>query len=169
MKCILRNYGIGMNTVKRQAERARAADFTRTRGTARVPLPPRDIIAQAGPRGILLTWNLPERNYLDIQRWRVYKDDENTLYAEVTDRGTRSHFIEATAGSSPPVTNFFVSSINSLGVESPKVQVQGSAAVEASAPSMPSTPPGYTQTGSGGGNRTTDYSGSGGAGRGVNR
>lgn len=146
-----------MNTEQKQVARAQARDATLTRGTARLPQPPRDIIAQSGPRGVLLTWNLPAGFNTDIQRWRVYKDDENTLYAEVNDRGTRQHFIEATSGATPPVTNFFVSSLNSFGVESQKVQVQGTAAVEAGAPSMPSVPPGYTSGGAGGGTRTANY------------
>lgn len=157
MKVIQRGYGIRMTTEQRQIARAQARDVTVTRGTAQKPQPPRDIILQAGPRGVLVTWNLPSGLNSDIQRWRVYKDDENTLYAEVNDRGTRQHFIETTAGSTPPVVNVFVSSLNNLGVESQKVQAQGQAAVEAGAPSMPSVPPGYTQTGSGGGDKTTNY------------
>jgi hypothetical protein len=100
---------------------------------------------------------LPAGLNSEIQRWRVYKDDENTLYAEVNDRGTRQHFIESTSGSTPPVTNIFVSSLNSLGIESQKVQAQGQAATEAGAPTMPSVPPGYTSGGAGGGDRTGNY------------
>lgn len=157
MKAIVRNYGVGMSTVERQEERAKASDFTRTRGTARKPYPPRDVICQSGPRGILVTWNLPQAPSFDIQRWRVYKDDENTLYAEINDRGTRQCFIETTAGTTPPVVNVFVSSLNALGAESQKVQAQGSATSETGAPSMPSVPPGYTQGAAGGGDRDTNY------------
>src|SRR6266852_6319697 len=144
-----------MTSEQRQVARAQARDLTLTRGTAQKPLPPREIITQAGPRGVLLSWSLPAGYNTDIQRWRIYKDDENTLYAELMDRGARQHFIEATAGATPPTTNFFVSSVNNLGVESQKIQVQASAAVEAAAPTMPSSPPGYTSCGAGGGNRTT--------------
>lgn len=157
MKAIVRGYGVRMGTEQRQTARAQAADVTRTRGTAQVPQPPRDIICQNGPRGLLATWNLPTGFNSDIQRWRVYKDSEDTLYADINDRGTRQCFIEATSGSTPPVVNIFVSSVNNLGVESRKVQAQGQAATEAGAPSMPSVPPGYTATGSGGGDRTTNY------------
>jgi len=144
MKAILRGYGVGMTTAQKQIARAAASDATRTRGTAQRPKPPQDLQAQAGPRGILVTWGAPSIFNIDIQRWRVYKDNESTLYAEVNDRGTRQCFIEATAGTTPPVVNIFVSSVNSLGIESQKIQVQGVSAVEAAAPAMPSVPPGYT-------------------------
>lgn len=157
MKLISRGYGIGMSTQERQNARAQAADVTRTRGTAQVPQPPRDIICQPGPRGMLVTWNLPAGFNNDIQRWRVYKDDENTLYADINDRGTRQCFVEATSGATPPTVNVFISSVNNLGVESAKVQAQGKASTEAGAPSMPSVPPGYTATISGGGDRSTNY------------
>lgn len=159
MKVILRGYGIRMNTMQRQVARSNARDVTVTRGTSRPPQPPREIITQAGPRGVLLSWSLPVGFNSDIQRWRVYTDDENTIYAEIMDRGTRQHFVESTAGSTPPVRNFFVSSLNALGIESQRVQVQASAAVEAGAPTMPSAPPGYSQGGAGGGNRNTGYRG----------
>src|SRR2546430_801782 len=159
MKVILRGYGIRMTSEQRQVARATARDTILTRGTAQRPQPPRDIVAQSGPRGILVTWNLPSGFNSDIQRWRVYKDDENTLYAEINDRGTRQHFIEATSGATPPTVNVFVSSLNSLGVESQKVQAQGKATVEAAAPAMPSVPPGYTSGNYGGGDTNTNYKG----------
>lgn len=142
MKVILRNYGIRMTNEEKQIARAQAADMTRTRSTAQMPQPPRNLILQPGPRGILLSWDLPAGFNTDIQRWRIYKDNEFNLYAEVADRGIRQYFVETTAGSTPPVTNIFVSSMNPLGYESPKVQAQGQAAVEAGAPALPpSTPP----------------------------
>lgn len=157
MKLPYRGYGLRMNSEQRQLAKSQAKDIILTRGTAQKPQPPRDIVVQSGPRGVLVTWDLPSGFNTDIQRWRVYKGDENTLYAEIMDRGTRQHFIEATAGSVPPATNIFVSSLNNLGVESQKVQAQGQASVEAGAPSMPSVPPGYTDGGAGGGNRNTGY------------
>lgn len=159
MKVILRGYGIRMTSEERQIARAQAADMNRTRGTAQKPQPPRDIVLQSGPRGVLVTWNLPSGFNYDIQRWRIYKDDENMLYAEINDRGTRQHFIEATAGAAPPTVNVFVSSLNALGVESRKIQAQGKATIEAGAPTMPSVPPGYTSGGSGGGDTGTNYKG----------
>lgn len=157
MKVILRNYGIRMTSEQRQVARAQARDMTLTRGTAQLPSAPRDIICQSGPRGMLVTWNLPAGFNADIQRWRVYKDDENTLYSEVNDRGTRQCFVETTAGSAPIVTNVFVSSVNALGQESVKIQAQGKASVESGAPSMPSVPPGFNSGAAGGGNTNTNY------------
>jgi len=127
-------------------ERIKAADYLVTRGTRQPPQPPRDIVSQAGPRGILLTWSLPAV-FNDIAGWRVYKDDEKTLYHAIFDRGTRQAFIETTAGDAPPTTNLFVSSVNAFGAESGKVQVQGKAVTEAGAPTMPTVPPSYTGTG----------------------
>jgi hypothetical protein len=147
MKAILRNYGIRMTTEQRQVARAQAGDMVRTRGTARVPRPPRDVILQAGPRGVLLSWTLPDDGGQDVRGWRVYKGDESTLYCEIKDRGTRQHFVEATAGTTPPQNNLFVSAFNALGVESAKVQVQGAATSETGAPTMPSSPPDYGNTG----------------------
>lgn len=141
MKVILRNYGIRMTNEQKQVARAQASDMTRTRSTAQVPSPPRDLILQAAPRGILVSWSLPAGFNTDIAKWRVYKDTESNLYQEMADRGTRQCFVETSAGATPPVTNIFVSSINLLGYESQKVQAQGQAAVEAGAPPMPPSPP----------------------------
>jgi hypothetical protein len=144
VKVILRNYGLRMTTEERQVARAQAADMVRTRGTAQVPLPPKDLVSQPGPRGILVSWNLPSGFSTDIQRWRVYKDDERTLYSEINDRGTRQCFVETSSGATPPTVNVFVSSMNALGVESQKVQAQGRATIESGAPAMPSAPPALT-------------------------
>lgn len=145
MKAILRGYGLGMSTLQRQQARTQAGDMIRTRGTNRVPGKPRDIFTQAGPRGVLLNWRLPDGFSDDVAGFRVYKDDETKLFAEVNDPHTTQYFAETTAGATPPVTNFFVSSINQLGVESPKVPIQSAALVEAGAPVMPVTPPTYTK------------------------
>ena len=80
------------------------------------------------------------------------------LFADLKDPNTTQHFIEATSGTTPPVTNIFVSAVNALGVESNKVQAQGASTAEAGAPAMPSTPPTYTTpytgpSGGGGGHR----------------
>lgn len=152
MKAILRGYGIRMNTEQRQNARAQAADMTRTRGTSRVPFPPRDVVCQAGPQGLLVTWNYPAGFSADIQRWRVYKADENTLYAEIKDRGTRQYFVASTNGK---VVNIFVSALNASGVESPKVSGQGTPSSATAA--MPSVPPDYNLINSGGADRSTDF------------
>lgn len=125
------------------AEKVRTSDFLRTRGTVKIPSPPRDIIAQSGPRGVLLTWSNPNQ-YSDVTGWRIYKGDENTLYTEIRDRGNRQCFVESTAATISPVSNFFISSVNSLGKESQKVQAQKAALNESGAPAMPGSPPGFT-------------------------
>lgn len=131
-----------------------ATDFIRQRGTSQAPDPPRDVIAQSAPRGVFLAWGLPPGDASAIAGWRVYSPDENTLVGSLPDRGTRTFTVPATAGSSPSSINVFVSSINSLGVESGKILVSGKATAEAGAPSQPSAPPGFT-SGSG-----SDLSGS---------
>lgn len=143
MKVITRGYGIRMSTEERQNARAVAADTVRTRGTSRVPGMPRDVFLQSGPRGILANWLPPAGLSNDIAGWRIYKDDESKLFAELRDPNTTQHFIEATSGTTPPTVNIFISSFNKLGIESPKVMAQGSATTETGAPSMPSTPVTY--------------------------
>jgi hypothetical protein len=143
MKVIVRGYGVGMTPQERAVARSNAADAVRNRGTAKKPLPPRDLLAQSGPRGILVNWRKGAGFTSDTTGYRIYKGTEASLFAEIHDANTMQHFIEATAGAAPPVTNIFVSSINKLGVESAKVQVQSVAAVEAGAPIMPSTPPSF--------------------------
>ncbi len=143
MKCILRDYGQNMNFQQRQVARRSADDITRARGTARTPSAPRDIIVQSGPRCLLLNWRMPGGLNSDIAGFRIYKDDESNLFVELRDPNTRQHVVDATAGSSPPVTNVFISSINKLGEESPLVQVQGAALTEAGAPSFPGSPGTY--------------------------
>jgi hypothetical protein len=154
MKVILRDYGVRQSTEERQAARAQAANMVRTRGTGRVPGMPRDVFLQSGPRGILVNWLAPVGLNSDIAGWRIYKDDEMKLFADLKDPRTTQHFIETTSGTTPPVTNIFVSAVNAMGVESAKVQAQGAATAEAGAPTMPATPPTYTtpfDRGSGGG------------------
>jgi hypothetical protein len=164
MKAILRGYGIRMNTEERQVARSQADDMTRTRGTDRRPNAPRAVFLQSGPRGILVNWQPGAGLKSDIAGYRIYKDDEFSLFAEIHESVTTQHFIDSSAGSTPPVTNIFVSSISKLGKESPLVQAQSVAIVEAAAPPFPGTPGGYgTNFGGGGGG------GAGGGGRGQLR
>lgn len=129
---------------KKQHERIKTAERMQVRGTRKIPDAPRDVFLQSGPRGILVNWRGPQVGD-DVAGWRLYKDDENSLFAEIHEPATTQHFIEASAGATPPVTNIFVSSINKLGVESViRVQAQGAATAEAAAPTMPSTPPTYS-------------------------
>jgi hypothetical protein len=107
-----------------------------------------------------LTWNLADGFVDDIQSWRVYREDESTLYAAISDRGTRQFFVESTSGATPPVVNFFVSSVNALGVESAKSGALGHALAESGAPVMPSVPQGFNDGALGGGDTNTNYQGS---------
>jgi hypothetical protein len=75
----------------------------------------------------------------------------------------RQYFVEMTSGATPPVTPVFISSVNALGIESQKVQINAKASTEAGAPTMPSAPPGYTSESSGGADQD------GGLGTGRNR
>lgn len=144
MKVIVRGYGMGMTSNEKLNARVLASTLILTRGTTRVPKPPRDLFTQSGPRGILLNWRFPEGYSADIAGWRVYKGDENSLFAEIREPLTTQWFVESTAGSSPPTVLLFVSSFNKLGVESPKINVTGIAQVEAGAPTTPATPAAYT-------------------------
>jgi hypothetical protein len=142
MKCILRGYGVNMTAPERTLARSRAQDMTMARGTGLKPAKPRDLFSQAGPRGVLLNWRAPA-DVREVAGYRIYKDDEQSLFAEIRDPSTTQHFVEATAGSSPPITNFFISTISKLGNESSRVQIQAQAITEAGAPSMPTTPVTY--------------------------
>jgi hypothetical protein len=128
------------SVVQKQKARIQAADYLRVRGTKQLPEAPRGLYIQPGPRGFLVSWSLPV-NFDDIVGWRLYKDDEGSLYQDIRDRGIRQKFIDATAGATPPTVNVFVSSVNAMGYESPKIQGQGSALAEAGAPPMPAAPP----------------------------
>src|SRR6185312_622763 len=109
---------------ERWQTRQQVTDFVRQRGTEKQPGPPRSIIAQAAPRAVQVTWGLPPGDATDIVGWRVYSGTENNLVGKIADRGTRQFLVPATAGTT---INIFISSINALGVESTKKQIQGSA------------------------------------------
>lgn len=157
MKTIIRNYGVHVNREERVQQKLAMRDMTIARGTAIVPGAPRNLIAQSGSRGVLISWKLPAGRNSDIVGFRIYKDTQTALIYETHDPKCNSHFIEANSGSTPPVTNFFISSINKLGVESPKTMVQGTASIEAGAPTIPSVPPNYNTGYSGGSGRQKSY------------
>lgn len=148
MKLILRNYGVNITQQERAKQRTQAKDMVIARGTDRKPGIPRDVSLTSGPRGILVNWRAPVDYTLDVAGYRIYKDDETKLFAEVRDPLTTQHFVDVTSGATPPTVNIFVSTISKLGRESAKIQAQGTATAEAGAPAMPTTPPTYT----------TDYS-----------
>jgi len=131
---------------QKPAERIKTAERMKVRGTSRVPGAPRDVFLQSGPRGILVNWRGPAQAD-DVTGWRIYKDDERGLFAEIHEPSTTQHFIEATAGTTPPTVNIFVSAINKLGIQSPLIQAQGKATAETGAPTMPTTPPTFIYKG----------------------
>lgn len=144
MKVILRGYGIAMSANEKFNARAQAKDMTHVRGTSKVPLPPTDLVAQPGPRGVLLNWRKSDGFADDISGWRVYKGNEISLFTVIQDPLTTQCFVETTASASPQAQNFFVSSVNPQQVESAKVSVQAAPLAESGAPAMPVTPPTYT-------------------------
>lgn len=140
------------NQEEKHQDRIKNADYLRLRGTNKIPGNVRSVIVQSGPRGVLLSWDLPEGNNADIVGYRIYRGDEQTLYKEIRDRGRRQEFIEAQAGTTPPTNNFFISCVSSLGREGQKIQIQGKATAETGAPALPTA--GTEQTGK---NLTSSY------------
>jgi hypothetical protein len=137
----MKAYGITRTNAPATAQQVRGAfDAQALKGTAKPPDPPRDVRYLASSRGALIFWSLPE-NSSDITKWRIYKDTEANFYCEISDVGNRQVSVEMSSGTTPPVTNVFVSSLNAAGFESPKVLVQAKATAETGAPSVPSTPP----------------------------
>jgi hypothetical protein len=111
---------------------------------------------QATSGGVLVTWKLAEDS--DGQElWRVYSPDDTTVFEEMADRAKRQCIVQA---SSEAVVNVFVSALNVYGMESQKVQAQGTAATWTGQPPAASPPPGYQEEESGGGD--TGYLGHGG-------
>ena len=144
MKVVNRGYGIGMTSNEKFNARIQLASVVSTRGTTKVPKPPRDLFTQPGPRGILLNWRFPDGYSADIAGWRIYKGDENSLFAEIRNPLTTQWFVESTAGSAPPTVMLFVSSFNKVGVESLKMSTSGVASAETGAPATPTTPTAFS-------------------------
>lgn len=143
----------GANYLSRAIEKQQAANHIRVRGTPGKPEAPRDLTVQSASRSVLLTWKLPVFHD-DIAGWRIYQNTESNLVSEIRDKGTRQVTIPMNAGTTPPIANFFVCAISTLGRESPKTTGQGSALAETGAPAVPTVPPGYTAEAAGGGNRS---------------
>lgn len=162
MKVIRRNYGVNMTAQDRAQARRDAQDTVIARGTDRKPDAPRDVVLTPAPRGLLANWRAPAFAAGDLAGFRIYKDDETKLFAEIRDPTATQHFVEATAGTTPPTTNIFVSSVSKLGRESAKVMAQGAAIAETGAPAMPTTPATYTTqyaTATTSGSRSSCFSG----------
>lgn len=136
-------------------ENARVArEYYRNNGSERAPDAPRSLIFQKASRGAVVSWALPAR-YQDVRSFRIYADNETSLYGETSDRGARQYFVESQGGDTPPKRLVFVCAVSITGRESKKVGIHIQAATElgVAAPSQPSSPPGYT--GTDGRNRTT--------------
>jgi hypothetical protein len=124
---------------------AAAQSFVRQNGTTARPQPPRNLQPQSGSRKILVTWDAPI--VADgIVGYKIYTDNEGSLLDSIYDPNVRQYSVPASAGSSPPTKNVFISSISKNG-ESVKVQIQGKASVEAGAPTDPTVPPGSAASG----------------------
>jgi hypothetical protein len=123
--------------------------FARQNGTTARPQPPRNLQAQSGSRKILVTWDAPI--VADgIVGYKIYTDNENSLLDTLYDPNVRQYSVPASAGSSPPTKNVFISAF-SKNSESVKVQIQGKASVEAGAPTDPTVPPASAASGTTGG------------------
>ena len=123
-----------------------AIAFARQNGVTARPNPPRNLQAQSGSRKILGTWDAPIVA-TGIVGYRIYTDNENSLLDTLYDPNVRQYSVPASAGSSPPTKNIFISSF-SKNNESVKVQIQGKASVEAGAPTDPAVPPASAASGS---------------------
>lgn len=122
-----------------------AIAFARQNGVTARPQPPRNLQPQSGSRKVLVTWDAPI--VADgIVGYKIYTNNEGSLLDTLYDPNVRQYSAPASAGSSPPTKNIFISSF-SKNSESVKVQIQGKASVEAGAPADPSVPPGSAASG----------------------
>jgi hypothetical protein len=138
-------------------QRRQAGELVRNRGTNKRPSPPRGLIAQSGSRKCLVTWEFPPI-YKDIVGWNIYKGTESQKLDTIKDPNTRQYAVDCSAGAAPPTVNIYISSVNALGIESQKVQVQGKATAEAGAPMDPSPLPGTAASGDAGATGASDGS-----------
>jgi hypothetical protein len=127
-------------------------------GSRKRPDPPRSLISQSGSLEALITWNAPQK-FADIVGWRVYRDNESSLVDSIFDPNSRQYKPKLPANTP---TAFYVSSINSLNVESIKIQIIATANNDQMVVSgtgggtngtTPSRPPGYGGEPGGGGSR----------------
>lgn len=148
-------YPLNMET-GRPLDQAGATQYFRVNGNGQRPSPPRNLQAQSGSRKILVTWDAPIVSD-GIVGYKIYTDNENSLLDSLYDPSVRQYSVPATAGTSPPTKNIFISSISKSG-ESVRVQIQGKASVEAGAPVDPSVPPGSAASGKTGAKLSIDGS-----------
>lgn len=122
-----------------------AADRAKLNGTAKRPNPPRDLKYLASSRSAIITWVAPELSD-DIVGWRIYKETELKRYSDISDPSTKQVTVELSSGTTPPVTNIFVTAVNAAGIESRPVLIQAQATAETGAPSVPSVPTEWVDT-----------------------
>jgi hypothetical protein len=122
-----------------------ATNHIKQNGTNTTAKPPRNLQAKSGSRKISVFWDAPEVT-LGIIGYKVYVDNENSLYDTIRDPNVRRYDVPASSGSTPPTKNIFISSYT-INSESTKMQIQGAAIAEAGAPTDPATPPGSAASG----------------------
>lgn len=142
----------GQSYLGRALDRQQAANQIRSQGTPRLPQAPRDVQVQSAAGGVQVSWKLPT-THDNVAGWRVYLNTETNLAAQIRDKGTRQIFIPLGSGPTPPMVNIMVSSFTTLGRESGKVIKQGGPAVQTTATTVPSVPPGYLAENAGGADR----------------
>lgn len=84
------------------------------------PKIPRNLQINQGSLNVKVTWNSPD-DIRGLASYRIYKDTESNLIAEVP-IGQKQHVIPVSSDTPLAV---YVSAVNKLGKESPKVQVIG--------------------------------------------
>ena len=103
----------------------RGADLYNARGSAQAPAPPRNILVTGGSKVLVVTWNPPVPQLAGtVTGWRIYLNTETNLIGAISDPALTTYVV--TVGDTIK-HNVFVSSLNRMGLESRKVQAQGSA------------------------------------------
>jgi hypothetical protein len=122
-----------------------AQALIRHNGPSARPQSPRNLQAQSGSRSILVTWDAPILTD-GVVGYKVYLDTELSLFTTLYDPNVRQITVPASAGSSPPARNIFISAFTKNN-ESVKVQIQGKATTEAGAPAVATPPAGSAASG----------------------
>lgn len=105
--------------------RRQSGDLYNARGSASVPAPPRNILVTGGSKVLVVTWNAPVYPLsASVTGWRIYLNTESNLIGSISDAVLTTYQVGV---SDTHKHNIFVSSLNRMGLESRKVQAQGSA------------------------------------------
>jgi len=103
----------------------RSGDLFNARGLATRPPPPRNIIVSGTHAVLIVKWDAPAFPLVNyVNGWRIYLDTESNLVASISDAALTTY--QVSIGDTQK-HNIFVSSLNRMGLESRKVQAQGSA------------------------------------------